>query len=562
MEKKVLNLHVVLEPLTKSANDCFTPKSQRSEKQCTTPCYVKLEDIKKAETSCSVKFENANQRTEETKREIRENSMPPSNISSNTPQGASKPDKNRTTEPVTPHAHVEFSVELKKVINERNILTSKTKARHLTKLRQKRKKTVAVIKRNKALLEIINSEIKYVAQLETIINFFMKPAREQKLLKFDDFNILFGNINTIYGINKELLEELEKGFDNVVNAFFKIAPFLKLYSVYAFEFKNSIKILQNARLLNPQFAKFMENQETRPEVQNKLSALLITPIQRVPRYKLLLTNLYNLTKPSDKDFRNLSECLGKIEEAAEHINKIVEDQENMQRLLEFQRCLRSGELNVIMPGRKLLKEGILMKLPTNNIHSERIFVVLMSDIIVFSKMKSEEPKVNSLKCTSIFPLGKCKVIELLDKGCLRIICQEEEFVLYHDQFSETKKWITKIKEAIQIHVSNRKTLRKESSAWRPVKRKDIHEYHEVGLSPGRPLKKRKTAEAAESTTARKVYSSEISTSMPSETNAKVEENNQNSVKDLHVFGKPHKIGSQFGTFLGGYQFILDMLLPK
>lgn len=66
------------------------------------------------------------------------------------------------------------------------------------------------------------------------------------------------------------------------------------------------KISQNARVLNPQFAKFVENQESRPEVQNKLSALLIAPIQRVPRYKLLLHQLHKLTKEDEPDYNSLT----------------------------------------------------------------------------------------------------------------------------------------------------------------------------------------------------------------------------------------------------------------
>lgn len=59
---------------------------------------------------------------------------------------------------------------------------------------------------------------------------------------------------------------------------------------------------QNAQSCNPNFAKFIQTQETRPEVQSKLSALLITPIQRVPRYKLLLKQLCELTTPKDSDY--------------------------------------------------------------------------------------------------------------------------------------------------------------------------------------------------------------------------------------------------------------------
>lgn len=187
----------------------------------------------------------------------------------------------------------------------------------------------------------------------------------------------------------------------------------------------------------------------------------------------------------------LSECLEKIDGVAEHINKIVDDHENMQRLLELQRSMRSGEPNIIKPGRKLLKEGILTKMSTKQGHSEKLYTVLMNDIIMFNKLKRDELTLNSMKCLCIFPLSKCRVIEIFDKGCLRIVCQEEELILYNDQYSETKKWVNAISDSIENYLSDRKTLRKDSSSRRPAKRKDLHEYHEAGLSPGRPLKKRK-----------------------------------------------------------------------
>lgn len=150
-------------------------------------------------------------------------------------------------EPSTPKAHIEFSMELKKVINERNILTSKTRKRvfeALDEIKNKGEEKSRVLKREKALLEIVNSEIKYVHQLETIMIFFKEPVEHRKLLKPEDFLIIFGNIETIYRVNKELLDELDKGFDNIANAFSKIGPFLKLYSVYASEFKHILNMLQ------------------------------------------------------------------------------------------------------------------------------------------------------------------------------------------------------------------------------------------------------------------------------------------------------------------------------
>lgn len=177
----------------------------------------------------------------------------------------------------------------------------------------------------------------------------------------------------------------------------------------------------------------------------------------------------------------------------------------MQRLLELQRCLSDSSPSIIIPGRILKREGILNKVSSKKGHSEKLYTVLMSDIIMFNKIKKPAPKL-SLKCDLILPLNKCRIVELLDKGSFRIICQKVEIVLFNEQLSETKLWISNIHNAIDSLLNDRKTLKKESSSRRPVKRKDVHEYHEAGLSPGRPLKKRKfftLEENSESTTERK-----------------------------------------------------------
>ena len=46
---------------------------------------------------------------------------------------------------------------------------------------------------------------------------------------------------------------------------------------------------------NPGLYQFISQQETRPEVGMRLSSLLISPVQRIPRYLLLLKELRALT---------------------------------------------------------------------------------------------------------------------------------------------------------------------------------------------------------------------------------------------------------------------------
>lgn len=56
---------------------------------------------------------------------------------------------------------------------------------------------------------------------------------------------------------------------------------------------------------DPAFKKFVCDQETRPEVGRKLSSLLITPIQRVPRYQLLVKEVLQHTPYNHKEYRLL-----------------------------------------------------------------------------------------------------------------------------------------------------------------------------------------------------------------------------------------------------------------
>lgn len=50
---------------------------------------------------------------------------------------------------------------------------------------------------------------------------------------------------------------------------------------------------------------FISKQETRPEVGRKLPSLLITPIQRVPRYKLLLQEVLQHTPNKHREYNRL-----------------------------------------------------------------------------------------------------------------------------------------------------------------------------------------------------------------------------------------------------------------
>lgn len=381
------------------------------------------------------------------------------------------------------HTPLTFSKELKQVLNERNLLTAKTRKRVCSLLDRITPDKNDVFDRRQsfrlqAIQEIITSEKAYLKQLEILMEFFVVPLKDQGILSDTSHTTLFGQIEMIYNLNGELLKEVERDEENVAQAFLKMAPFFKLYSVYAFDYKNALLILQDLTSKNPVFRRFLENAESRPEVQRKLNSLMIAPIQRVPRYKLLLEQVLLYTSPADFDFKLLKESVKLVESTVSHINSVIEDQEVTQRLLNLQNSLVNRTPNIVKPSRKVIKEGILNKVNRKGDEIKR-YCVLMSDIFMYCKILKDRPKdtvvENSLECCCIFPLKKCKVYEMFP-GNFKITCQGDGIIFCTSDLNLGRTWVGFIKDAIELHIICRKTLRKESSKRTPIRKKDIKNF--------------------------------------------------------------------------------------
>ena len=93
---------------------------------------------------------------------------------------------------------------------------------------------------------------------------------------------------------------------------------------------------------------------------------MITPIQRIPRYKLLLEQLLSLSKQSQKNetyIKNLNNAILLVEQAATHINEAIRDHENFRKLLDIQKkfASKTNPNILVVPFRRFIKEGKLFK---------------------------------------------------------------------------------------------------------------------------------------------------------------------------------------------------------
>ncbi|KYN44194.1 FYVE, RhoGEF and PH domain-containing protein 2 [Trachymyrmex septentrionalis] len=387
--------------------------------------------------------------------------------------------------PLSPQASL--SSELRQIINERNMLSMRSRMKVLHALNEDNEKCTEEkekILRSQAIQEILTTEVTYLQQLEILAEFFIQPILERKLLDHPLLVTLAENIKTLYNVSGELVAELKRNSDNIAGVFHKLAPFFKLYSVYAYDYTQVLNLLQTNEENDSVFKKFICDQETRPEVGRKLSSLLITPVQRVPRYQLLVKQVLQHTPYRHREYRHLQTCLVEIEKSAKHINTLIAQNEETQKLLNLQKCIVTS-INLVKPGRMLIKQGPLMRVSRRGNSTYRRYFVLLNDTLLYCKGEPE----TSLNISCVLPLNKCSLICVLSKKLFRITCLHETFLLYSEN-ADSAEWIQSIQSAIKKYTECRQTLRKESSSRKPLRHKNINEFSSDDI-PKKPIKRKR-----------------------------------------------------------------------
>lgn len=162
--------------------------------------------------------------------------------------------------------------------------------------------------------------------------------------------------------------------------FKEYAPFFKMYSDYVANHEKASELLTTLHS-NAQFQSLTQSLQDSQQQQQSLTSLLIMPVQRVPRYKLLLQELLKQTPPDHPDTPDLRSSLQLIGAVADHINEEVRQQEKRDeiRLIEAQFYGYPGFLD---PGRILIRHGVLTKKSRHQSVEYHFF--LFNDMIAYA----------------------------------------------------------------------------------------------------------------------------------------------------------------------------------
>ncbi|KAL1284541.1 hypothetical protein TPS_00128 [Trichinella pseudospiralis] len=337
--------------------------------------------------------------------------------------------------------------------------------------------------------EFVTSERHYLEHLDLVIRYFADPLLCSKILTQREVVNIFGDLRSIRLVNQVLYDRLMAGLE-IAEAFGDLIHFMKLYSAYGRNYSASQQLLLQLLEKNKQFRQFCEMQECLPVLKGlKLAALLITPIQRIPRYKLLLEQILKLLDNSSRQYLQISKLVQQIGALAETVDSCIEEFENSAKIIAVQNMLDGCAPKLVMPGRKLLKEGLLSKMSSSNSGFRHRMFWLFTDIILYAKPAMK--KKNRYQCCCILPLRHCMIERILGRSMFRLICKDEVLLLHAEQYSVMDEWVVAIENAIQYLLECRKSLRKESSNSFPMHRQAL-KLHRSRSSFSEKLSSRKT----------------------------------------------------------------------
>merc|ERR1712000_563880 len=114
---------------------------------------------------------------------------------------------------------------------------------------------------------------------------------------------IFSNVDVILNLSQSILSKLDAKTDesaasSIAKTFIEMAPFLKCYVDYANKFNRALETVAFCRK-DERFVNWLETSEKLLQVN--LRELLIMPVQRLPRYVMLMETLTERTPEDNPD---------------------------------------------------------------------------------------------------------------------------------------------------------------------------------------------------------------------------------------------------------------------
>ncbi|KAJ6240236.1 hypothetical protein M0813_24579 [Anaeramoeba flamelloides] len=308
------------------------------------------------------------------------------------------------------------------------------------------------------LKETLQTERTYFNQLDSIVKDFLHPLLEKQIVSEQTSQTIFSNVQLLRDLHLSLLEAFETRHKSELftygDIFEEFVPYLILYTDFVNNFDISRGAVESEKKSNVKFSQFLESNVRYTNCKLDLHSLLITPVQRIPRYIMLIEGLLKNLDPEHLDYPIFKKVLIKLKVLAIQVNKNKYKTETFQPLFELDDKFRGLEgTTLIKEGRQLIKMGHLIE--KNHPNPSKSWIFLFNDCIIFATNEGDTyqfrfalPLSQITLQTSLF-----RKVDRTNKDFYNFLAvtNEEGIVLTPKSQEKRNEWVSAIsKEIIQI----------------------------------------------------------------------------------------------------------------
>ncbi|KAH0508575.1 FYVE, RhoGEF and PH domain-containing protein 4 [Microtus ochrogaster] len=326
-------------------------------------------------------------------------------------------------------------------------------------------------KLHKIASELLLTERAYVSRLNLLDQvFYCKLLEEANRGSFpaEMVNKIFSNISSINAFHsKFLLPELEKRMQEwettprIGDILQKLAPFLKMYGEYVKGFDNAVELVKNMTERVPQF-KAVTEEIQRQKICGSLTLQhhMLEPIQRIPRYEMLLKDYLKKLSPESPDWNDAKKSLEIISTAASHSNSAIRKMENLKKLLEIYEMLGEEE-DIVNPSNELIKEGQILKLAARNTSAQERYLFLFNNMLLYCVPRFSLVGSKFTVRTRV-GIDGMKVVETHNEEyphTFQVSGKERTLELQASSEQDKEEWIKALQESIDAFHQRHETFR-------------------------------------------------------------------------------------------------------
>lgn len=257
--------------------------------------------------------------------------------------------------------------------------------------------------RTHVLVELYDNEKIYVESLEIIIMNYMEPLKktENTLIDQNLVDEIFCQIPFLLNHHKNFLTQLKTRLDQldsqatIGDIFLEMltnSEIIENYVNYVNNWKRSRDIIKNAQESRPNFAKFLELASKNNLRKLALDSLLIKPIQKFPKYELLLQRLIKYTEEDHPDYKLLVKALKEVHEHLLKINCTEKETLDIEQLKEIEGVIE-GALELVSPERQYVRYDMIVMSHGGGPKKDRA-LFLFTDLLLITGIKRRSGTIN------------------------------------------------------------------------------------------------------------------------------------------------------------------------